>query len=283
MSKGVESLWLKLIYGAYQRHITDIHLTPQSQCLQVFERFDGQLTEGVMIDVNQQEALFNYLKTSSGMNIAISHEPQEGMWTDGYIRARLSLCPMVHGERMAVRLYHRTIHDSLEALGVPDIFIHKMRHDWLKEQGLIVIAGPTGSGKTTLLYAWMHLMAQKGKHVVSLEQPVEQVIPNISQMEAQQHNLDQWLQAMMRQDPDILVFGELRESKSIQTALELSKTGHLVIATLHAGHQSDVLDRLSFSSAQSPLLRTLLLSPLNQQQTLRLSLFHERPLMISIV
>ena len=274
MSTRAEDIWLSMVYSAHQRSVTDIHLNPIKDGLQVYERSNGDLSKTVFIDINHQEALMNYLKMSSGLNMALTHQPQEGIWSDGFLRARLCVCPMADGERVAIRLYQRSVATQLDELGVGARLQTIMVGELLRETGLIIIAGPTGSGKTTLLYAWMRAIATLNKHVVSLEQPVEQIIPDVSQMQPNSTELDLWFQAMMRQDPDVLVFGELRDASSINMALELSQTGHLVLATLHAGSQQDVEQRLGHPETLKFLMLLQVLH--NHQNGLNLQVFDLR-------
>src|SRR5207247_972300 len=207
--------------------------------------------------------------------------PQEGRITQGQaqfgVDMRVSTFPTIHGEKAAVRLFGAgaAILD-LEQVGLSDVLLDDLRRLFLQRTGAIFLTGPSGSGKTTTLYACLrHLLRESGggRHIVTIEDPVEQVLEDISQSQARpgtEFDFARGLRSLLRQDPEVIMIGEIRDPETARIAIEAALTGHLVFSTLHAGSACGVIGRLLDMGVEPYLLTNGLKGILNQRLLRRL-------------
>ncbi|MCH8492836.1 MAG: Flp pilus assembly complex ATPase component TadA [Idiomarina sp.] len=233
---------LKSIFAdAVQIRASDIHLEPDEHGLRIRQRVDGQLQENMLDERGIAAALVLRLKLMAGLDISEKRLPQDGRFQmhvrNHEIDVRLSTMPTQWGEACVMRLLDQS-HGllSLEQTGMPDELIKKMRYHMSRPYGMILVTGPTGSGKTTTLYGVLSELNQPNKKIITVEDPVEYRLPRISQVQVNSKiglTFGRVLRTSLRQDPDILMVGEMRDQETVEIGLRGAITGHLVLSTLH--------------------------------------------------
>ncbi len=242
-----------LLKYAIAHRASDIHLTPQREGTRVSLRVDGEVLEreGRVASQAQHEQLVRRIKVLARLNLNERCAPQDGSFFHRsgvtLLSVRVSIIPTVHGERVVLRLAVDADALSLRDLGL-DIRTETALHEILrKQEGAVLLAGSTGSGKTTTLYAILESLRGTGLTLSSIEDPVERELAGVSQTSLNLERglgFDPLLRAILRQDPDVIMVGELRDSASATTALQAAITGHLVLSTIHARSVYDIITRL---------------------------------------
>jgi len=233
---------LQVIFeGAISTKASDIHIEPDEQVLRIRMRIDGVLSEQVMNEKRIAAALVVRLKLMSGLDISEKRLPQDGRFNlrvkGRNIDVRLSTMPVQFGESVVMRLLDHT--DGvlpLDKVGMPAPFVKRFRELIHRPYGLILVTGPTGSGKTTSLYGALSELNTPDKKIITVEDPVEYRLPRISQVQVHEKiglDFSTVLRATLRQDPDVLLVGEIRDGASAEIALRAAMTGHMVLSTLH--------------------------------------------------
>jgi type II secretory ATPase GspE/PulE/Tfp pilus assembly ATPase PilB-like protein len=246
-----------IISGALRNRASDIHLEPSLEGLRVRYRIDGILRDITTLPPEISRPCVVALKVMSNMDIAESRRPQDGRIGENYtagdetdlgLDMRVSTLPCVGGEKVVIRLLpRRNPFSGLADLGfsAKKLSIYK---NWLEQpQGIVILTGPTGSGKTSTLYNSLQSVATEHVNVVTVEDPVEYVLPRITQTqvhEAAGMTLAAGLRAILRQDPDIIMVGEIRDNETAETAIRAALTGHLVLTTLHTNDAVSAIPRL---------------------------------------
>jgi general secretion pathway protein E/type IV pilus assembly protein PilB len=246
-----------IISGALRNRASDIHLEPAAEGLRVRYRIDGILRDITTLPPDVGRRAIVALKVMSNMDIAESRRPQDGRIGENYasgeetelgLDMRVSTLPCVGGEKFVIRLLpQRNPFSGLEQLGFSPKKL-EMYKSWLQQpQGMIILTGPTGSGKTSTLYNSLQAIAKEHVNVVTVEDPVEYVLPRITQtqvLEAAGMTFAAGLRAILRQDPDIIMVGEIRDNETAETAIRAALTGHLVLTTLHTNDAVSAIPRL---------------------------------------
>jgi MSHA biogenesis protein MshE len=237
----VVKLLQKIFEEAINAKASDIHIEPDEKVLRIRNRIDGVLLEQVMNEKRIASALVVRLKLMSGMDISEKRLPQDGRFNlkvkHHNIDVRISTMPVQFGESVVMRLLDQT--DGVRPLnnvGMPPHLIERFRKAITRPHGLVLVTGPTGSGKTTTLYGALSELNKPEKKIITVEDPVEYRLPRISQVQLHEKiglNFASVLRATLRQDPDILLVGEIRDAESAEIALRASMTGHMVLSTLH--------------------------------------------------
>jgi len=223
-------------------------------------RIHGALTTAIDVGPQAYPSLISTLKLRAGMDIAVTTVPQDGHIPYGpLIDLRLSTLPTRHGEDCAIRILNRTAGlRCLDELGLSDDFVSQLRQWAHLQSGLILVTGATGSGKTTTLYALISEILNIGDRcVVTLEDPIEYPLPGARQSPVKSgsdHTFSTGLRAILRQDPDVIMIGEIRDRETAQTALEAAYTGHLVLSTLHTASIELTVQRMAQFSLDPFLL-----------------------------
>ncbi|MFL6180439.1 MAG: GspE/PulE family protein [Actinomycetes bacterium] len=241
-----------LLGDAVRVGASDIHVEPQRDGVRIRYRVDGLLRDMMTVPRSAGPAMTSRLKIISGLDIAERRVPQDGrtrISVDGNtVDARVSTLPAIHGEKVVIRLLTTTEHiPHLDALGLLPQQLHVIRQALEVSQGLILITGPTGSGKTNTLYAAINSLVAPERNVVTLEDPVEIQLPGITQVNVNPRagmTFASGLRAILRQDPDIVLVGEIRDRETADLALRASLTGHLVLSTVHTNGAVQALTRL---------------------------------------
>ena len=237
---------------AVQANASDIHIEPDIDVLRIRRRVDGVLTEQVMDERRIAAALVSRLKLMAGLDISERRLPQDGRFNlklrNKAIDVRLSTMPTSSGEAVVMRLLDQTgALLRLDRLGMSDHMRERIQRAIHKPHGLMLVTGPTGSGKTTTLYAILNELNRPEKKIITVEDPVEYQLPRINQVQVSEKiDLDfaRVLRSTLRQDPDILLIGEIRDQETAEIALRASITGHLVLSTLHTNDAISTATRL---------------------------------------
>jgi type IV pilus assembly protein PilB len=241
-----------IIAGALKMLASDIHLETEAESTRLRYRLDGILNDITTIDKNTYEKLLNRLKVLSKMKLNIHGSPQDGRFTikqSGVdIEVRTSVLPSEFGETIVMRLLDpRTIKNSLEELGMRSDLLEIVKAQLARSTGAILTTGPTGSGKTTSLYAFISFLNSAGNKIVTIEDPIEYHIKGISQTQVDNikgYTFANGLRAIVRQDPDIILVGEIRDFETSEIALHAALTGHLVLSTIHTNNAAGTIPRL---------------------------------------
>jgi len=269
-----------ILTEAVSRSASDVHFEPTHQSLEVRFRLDGVLHRVAVLNRDLAANVVARLKVLAELLTYRQDIPQEGRLSGRALYGvdmRVSTFPTIHGEKAAVRVFDAGARIlDLEQLGLPDALLGELRKLFLQRTGAIFLTGPSGSGKTTTIYACLrHLLreSQGGRHIVTIEDPVEQVLEGISQSQARpgtEFDFARGLRSLLRQDPEIIMVGEVRDSETAHIAIEAALTGHLVLSTLHAGSSCGVISRLLEMGIESYLLTSGLRGILNQRLLRRL-------------
>ncbi len=265
---------LKSIFeDAVQTGTSDIHIEPDESCLRIRQRIDGVLHEQMMKETRIASALVLRLKLMSGLNISERRLPQDGRFNirvkNRSIDVRVSTLPVQWGESVVMRLLDQSENSlGLDHIGMPGRILRRFRHHIHQPHGLILVTGPTGSGKTTTLYGALAELNEPGKKIISAEDPVEYRLPRIQQVQVNAKiGLDfaGVLRSALRQDPDVVMIGEMRDQETAEIALRSAMTGHLVFSTLHTNSAAASAARLLDMGAEGFLVATALGAVLAQR------------------
>jgi MSHA biogenesis protein MshE len=280
---------LKSIFeDAVQMKASDIHIEPDENVLRIRQRIDGILHEQVMKEKNIGAAVALRLKIMGGLEISEKRIPQDGRFNmrvkSRSIDVRLSTMPVQYGESVVMRLLDQTsgILD-LGSLGMPDEILQRFRRVIHRPHGLILVTGPTGSGKTTTLYAALQELNTSDTKIITAEDPVEYRLPRINQVQVKQKiglNFAEILRAALRQDPDVILVGEMRDQETAEIGLRAAMTGHMVLSTLHTNDAIHTADRLLDMGAEGFLIAAALQAIVAQRLVRRIcdSCVEEHPL-----
>lgn len=269
----VERLVNTLLIQALSRRASDVHIEPFEDQLRVRCRVDGELQELTPLPLSRHAALISRIKVMARMDIAERRVPQDGQASllyDGQrIDLRISTVPTIHGERMAIRLLERSRGvRSLSELGMPEPEASRYLEIISRPNGLILVTGPTGSGKSTTLMATVSSLNRPGANILTVEDPVEYQVPGVGQVQINPKaglTFAAGLRAFLRQDPDILMVGEIRDGETADIALRAALTGHLVLSTLHTNQAAGAVGRLAEMGGERYLLASSLLGVVAQR------------------
>jgi MSHA biogenesis protein MshE len=237
----VVKLLRSLFEDAVQMRASDIHIEPDEHVLRIRQRIDGTLHENILNEARIAQTLVLRLKLVAGLDISEKRLPQDGrfeMKVRGHnIDVRMSTMPVQHGESVVMRLLDQSGGVlTLEKSGMPLDILLRFRRQLQRPHGMILVTGPTGSGKTTTLYGALSELNQAGSKIITVEDPVEYRLPRINQVQVNPKiglTFSSILRASLRQDPDILLVGEMRDDETVEIGLRGALTGHLVLSTLH--------------------------------------------------
>ncbi|HCG7131042.1 TPA: type II/IV secretion system protein [Vibrio parahaemolyticus] len=232
---------------AVQVGASDIHIEPDDKVLRLRQRVDGVLHETILNEVNIASALVLRLKLMAHLDISEKRLPQDGRFNikvrGQSIDIRMSTLPTQYGESVVMRLLNQSSGlRPLDESGLPPELLARLRRQLSRPHGMILVTGPTGSGKTTTLYGALSELNEPGKKIITAEDPVEYRLPRITQVQINSKidlTFSRVLRTFLRQDPDIILIGEMRDQETVEIGLRAALTGHLVLSTLHTNDAVD--------------------------------------------
>jgi MSHA biogenesis protein MshE len=274
----VVKLLQSIFEDAVQVRASDIHIEPDETVLRIRQRVDGVLQEQVMKEKRISAPLVLRLKLMAGLNISEKRLPQDGRFSvlvkKRKLDVRLSTMPIENGESVVMRLLDQSNGvANLDQVGMPPGLLVEFRKLIRIPHGLILVTGPTGSGKTTTLYGALQELNEAGKKIITAEDPVEYRLPRINQVQINtkiELDFARVLRAALRQDPDIILVGEIRDAETAEIALRAAMTGHLVLSTLHTNDAISSAMRLVDMGAEGFLAATSLRAIVAQRLVRRL-------------
>jgi type II secretory ATPase GspE/PulE/Tfp pilus assembly ATPase PilB-like protein len=241
-----------LLRVASRTEATDIHVEPKTESTHVRMRVDGQMVWITELPKKVAELVAGVLKTCCHMQAAARDAIQEGHFSCRFpnrrVEYRVSFTPSVHGQKLVVRvLDQKGVPTSIEDLGLVGYMTEKIKQVTNLDAGMLLVCGPTGSGKTTTLYNCLREIDRDARNVVTIEDPVEYQLEGVTQMpidDRQGNTFNSMLRSVLRQDPDVILVGEIRDDETARTAMQAAMTGHLVFSTVHAKDTVAALFRL---------------------------------------
>jgi general secretion pathway protein E len=262
-----------ILFEALRRRASDIHVHPLETRLVIRFRIDGMLVDAFTPPLSLAPAISSRLKVMTELDIANRHTPQDGHTSvrvgSRKVDIRFSCIPTVYGERLVLRLLDQTATQlSLDEIGMTRQMQTQLLDLVERPTGIILVTGPTGSGKTTTLYAALSRIDRSSRNVMTIEDPVEYHLDGISQMQVNVKRgvtFAAGLRALLRQDPDVILVGEIRDGETAQLAVQASLTGHLVLATLHTNDSPSAIPRLIDIGIEPYLITSSLLAALAQR------------------
>lgn len=262
-----------LFTQAIKKHASDIHIETYENRVLVRNRIDGVLHEILEIQRGIAPLVISRVKVMAKLDIAEKRLPQDGriaLRIGGHnIDVRVSTLPSSHGERIVLRILDKQATQlDLSLLGVPKSTLRVMRNIVAEPHGIILVTGPTGSGKTTSLYAMLTELNQVSRNILTIEDPIEYDLPGIGQTQVNtkvQMTFAKGLRAILRQDPDVVMIGEIRDLETAEIAVQASLTGHLVLSTLHTNTALSAVTRLRDMGVESFLLASSVIALMSQR------------------
>ncbi len=251
LQKNTTELWEIILTSAIILDSSDIHIEPEEKRAKLRIRIDGVLQDIFYFDPKVSQALISRVKLLSGLKLNVSDRPQDGRFSillgDLPIEIRASSLPSEYGETVVLRILNPKKLIELESMGLRkdllEIFLQQIK----KPNGMIIVTGPTGSGKTSTLYAFLKKINNPEIKVITIEDPIEYHLEGISQTQvdsAKGYDFSSGLRSIMRQDPDAVLVGEIRDLETASIALQAALTGHLVFSTLHTNDAAGTIPRL---------------------------------------
>lgn len=262
-----------ILLQAVQERASDVHISPEKERIQVRFRIDGKLQEVPAPPKRFLAPMISRIKLLAGMDIAVTRAPQDGRFSavmdTREINIRTSCMPTIHGENMVLRLLDTSSGGyDLEQLGMSAEDQDKLKAACTRPYGLILTAGPTGSGKTTTLYSLLRLLNRPEANVITLEDPVEYRITGIRQMQLNRKagmTFASGLRSILRQDPDVIMVGEIRDAETAAIAVQAALTGHRVLSSVHTNDAAGAITRLLDMGIEPFLVSSVLLATVGQR------------------
>jgi general secretion pathway protein E len=268
----------QMLVRALESRASDVHIEPFENQLKVRYRIDGILHEVEPPPRQLKGAVVSRLKILAQLNIAERRLPQDGRikirLAGKDVDLRIATVPTLYGESVVIRLLERAqIFTQLDTLGLPADILEHFNAMIAKPHGMILVTGPTGSGKTTTLYGALQKINDPGKKIITIEDPVEYQLSGVNQIQVKPQiglTFANGLRSIVRQDPDVIMVGEIRDAETAEIAVQAALTGHLVFSTLHTNDAAGAISRLLEMGVQDYLLSSSLLGVLAQRLVRRL-------------
>ena len=260
LAKRVTTILEAILGGAIRLRASDLHLEPEKEKAKIRTRIDGVLQDVILIDHKIYQNLLSRIKLLAGIKLNITDRPQDGrfsVWVgpkkERPIEIRASTLPAEYGESIVLRILNPKSLFGIEALGLRKDLTEILKREIKKPNGMIILTGPTGSGKTTTLYACLKKIQKPQIKIITIEDPIEYHLKGISQTQVQPkkgYDFPSGLKSIMRQDPDVILVGEIRDLETCKVALQAALTGHLVFSTVHTNDAAGVVARLTTLGAK---------------------------------
>ncbi len=263
-----------MLAAAIKSRASDIHIESEEKEIKVRYRIDGVLQDVAMLDQERREKIVSRLKVLAKVKINVIDRPQDGRFTifmkERKIDIRISFLPTAYGESVVMRLLDSKKQDiSFENLGLVDKAFEQLKREVERPNGMIITTGPTGSGKTTTLYAILRKLNQPKTKIITIEDPIEYQIEGINQSQtSENYTFAKGLRSIVRQDPDVIMVGEVRDLETAEIATQAALTGHLVLSTIHTNDASGTIPRL-LSMGLKPFLLAPSLNAMIGQRLVR--------------
>ena len=278
----------RLITSAVEKRASDIHLEPSEGGLQVRMRVDGVMEEHASLPPVMKAAVVSRIKVMAGLNIAERRLPQDGrlrLAVRGHdVDLRVATSPTIHGEGVVLRLLDRSnLTLDFMVLGFGEDVLPKLRSVMAQPHGVLLVTGPTGSGKTTTLYAALAELNASTRKLLTIEDPIEYRLPGVNQTQVAPAiglSFAAALRSFLRQDPDIMMVGEIRDLETAQVAVQAALTGHMILSTLHTNSASSAITRLLDMGVEPFLITSTLNGVLGQRLVRRLCLQCREPMTV---
>jgi general secretion pathway protein E len=265
-----------LLQYAFDQRASDIHMEPRRKAGHIRFRIDGVLQNVYDMPPAVMTAVTSRIKVLGRMDVVEKRRPQDGriktkMYTGDEIELRLSTMPTAFGEKLVMRIFNpEVLVKDFAALGFGERDIANWNQMVTQPHGIILVTGPTGSGKTTTLYSTLRQLAKPEVNVCTVEDPIEMIVPEFNQMQVQ-HNIGvdfaAGIRTLLRQDPDIIMIGEIRDRETAEMAIQAALTGHLVLSTLHTNDSAAAIPRLREIGVPAYLINAVLLGVMAQRLT----------------
>ncbi len=284
-SSPIVMLVKEMIDKAVRQRASDIHIEPTERKVRVRYRIDGALYERARYDINVLNAMVARIKIIGGMDISEKRKPQDGRITQVVDRMeydiRVSVLPTVYGEKVVMRLTSKTgLTKEKSQLGLKPREMEQFDYILKNPHGILLVTGPTGSGKSTTLYTALSELNKEDVNIITVEDPVEANIDGINQVQVNpkaELTFATALRSILRQDPDIIMIGEIRDQETASIAVQASITGHLVVSTLHTNSSASTITRLEDMGIESYLIADSVIGVIAQRLVRRLCPNCKRP------
>ncbi len=257
-STSVSRVFEDVVTAALTMKASDIHFEPEETSVRLRFRLDGLLTDAFTFDAKTYRSINSRVKLLSGLKLNVQNRAQDGRFTiavkDTEIEIRTSIIPGGYGESIVLRILDpNTINRTSESMGMRPKLLDRLRQEMKKPNGMLLTTGPTGSGKTTTLYTFLREMHSPEIKIVTIEDPIEYHLPGIvqTQVDNKQYTFASGLRSVLRQDPDVILVGEIRDAEVATTAIQAALTGHFVFSTLHTNNAAGTFPRLVDLGADS--------------------------------
>jgi type IV pilus assembly protein PilB len=261
-----------IISNAVKRKASDIHIEPQEKEVAVRYRIDGLLQDIMTFGKTAQAAVISRIKIMAGLDITLQRKPQDGRTRvkigDNMYDLRVSSLPTLFGEKLVLRILEARVPVPLSGIGLGEKELNQFKEILKMPQGMILVTGPTGSGKTTTLYTAIQFLFSPEVNIVTIEDPIEYSIPGINQVQvnpATGLSFADGLRSLLRQDPNIVMVGEIRDKETADIAFRAAQTGHLVLTTLHTNYASSAVVRLVDIGVEPYIISSSLLCVIAQR------------------
>ena len=263
----------EMITDAAQKNASDIHFDPTPTVLNVRIRVDGELINYATVPESVKSPLITRIKIISGMNITESRLPQDGaiknLIDDDSLDLRVSTLPTVYGEKVVIRILDYTMStNGLESLGFSSKNLGKVQKLINEPNGIILITGATGTGKSTTVYSMLQILNTTERNIITVEDPVEMKLSGINQVQTMSDiglTFANALRSILRQDPNVIMIGEIRDDETARIAVRASITGHLVLSTIHTNNSLNTIERLLDMDVERYLLGSALTGVISQR------------------
>ena len=273
-NKPVVDIVNEIIEDAIAKSASDIHFDPDETGINVRIRIDGELRDYCRIPDSVKKNLTTRVKIISGMNITEMRLPQDGAIKHldnqrAKLDLRVSSLPTIHGEKIVIRILDYSMSmEGLDSLGFSDVNLDKVKKLIASPNGIILTAGATGSGKSTTTYSMLQTINTPERNIITVEDPVEMKIKGLNQVQVMSEiglDFNTTLRSILRQDPDIIMIGEIRDSETARIAVRASITGHLVLSTIHTNNSLNTIERLLDMDIERYLLGSALNGIISQR------------------
>ncbi|MGB2762389.1 MAG: GspE/PulE family protein [Minisyncoccales bacterium] len=251
LQENITEVLENILAGAINLNASDIHIEPRKKETKIRIRIDGILQEVVSLDKKIFESILSRIKLLSALKLNVSDRPQDGRFSiiskQEIIEIRVSSLPSEYGESIVLRILNPKSLIEIESLGLRKDLLELFLKEIKKPNGMIIVTGPTGSGKTTTLYAFLKRIKSPEVKVITIEDPIEYHLKGISQTQVRPekgYDFANGLRSIMRQDPDAILVGEIRDLETTKIAIQSALTGHLVLTTLHTNDAAGTIARL---------------------------------------